>query len=99
MLKIMMTTTMMTRRRNLIWGKFISPRRKGEGVRPLCALPNACFAIVIVIIFVIVIANIVVIVIKIIGIIFLFLTIPSTTMIVWAPWVAILLSKTNAMSK
>ena len=94
---------MMRRRRNLIWGKFISPRRKGEGVRPLCALPNACFAIVIVIIFVIVfvivIANIVVIVIKIIVIIFLSLAILSTTMIVWAPWVAILLSKTNAMSK
>ena len=51
---------MMTRRRNLIWGKFISPRRKGEGVRPLCALPNACFAIVIVI------ANIVVFVIVIV---------------------------------
>ena len=85
---------MMRRRRNLIWGKFISPRRKGEGVRPVCALPNACFAIVIVIIFVIVfvivIANIVVIVIKIICIIFLFLTILSTTMIVWAPWVGIL---------
>ena len=53
---LMMMMMMPKRRQNLIWGKIYLPQEeRGEGGSPVCALPNACFAVVIGVIIIVII--------------------------------------------